>query len=499
MSLDNPQRRLGLGTKLAFGIGASAEQILLTAIGTYAMFYYNQVLGLSATLAGLAITLGILLDGVVDPFIGSISDRTRSRLGRRHPFLFIAPIPIAICLFAIFHPPAALSGLWLFAWFLGFVVSVRIASSSYHLPHLAMGAELSTDFTERSRVMSFFTFGQVIGNTATSFLALSIFFHATAKYPRGLLNPDAYSPFAITAVIAILVVQYTSAWFTRKSVKNFKPLSADVVSFTGREFTTDIRRVLSNPNYLAIIFGIFSFALIMSCLSGLYLYLYTFFWRLKSEEIRWLSVALLVGSVLSFSLTAAIQQRLGKRLVLRVAALLMPVPLATVITLHLLGILPDGRDPIVLPLLMLASGSSTFLSTVVTIASMSALGDIADENELRYGMRQEGLLYSTRTVLSKVDSALGQLLVGVFLDVTHFPRGAAPEAIDPSLVWPLGLLGGPLLLIPAALAAFFFGRFKIDQRQHAEILRQLDLRGAAPGPKPGEPAPPLSPIVSPAE
>ena len=86
---------LRLRTKLFFGIGSAAETIALFSLGSYALLYYNQVLGLPGWLGGLAISLSFVVDGFADPVIGSISDRTRSRFGRRHPFMYAAPMPIA--------------------------------------------------------------------------------------------------------------------------------------------------------------------------------------------------------------------------------------------------------------------------------------------------------------------------------------------------------------------------------------------------------------------
>ena len=76
--------KLSLRTKLSFGIGSGAEAIALHTITAYAVLFYNQVLGLPAVWAGLAVSVSLVLDGIIEPAAGSMSDRTRSRFGRRH-------------------------------------------------------------------------------------------------------------------------------------------------------------------------------------------------------------------------------------------------------------------------------------------------------------------------------------------------------------------------------------------------------------------------------
>src|SRR6476620_5345622 len=111
-----PRNRLPLRTKLGFGLGAMPEAAAQIAFNTWSFLFYNSVLGLSGTLCGLAATCAIVLDAIADPFIGGLSDGFRSRLGRRHPFMYAAPLPFVIALFCLYSPLASLHGFSLFAW-----------------------------------------------------------------------------------------------------------------------------------------------------------------------------------------------------------------------------------------------------------------------------------------------------------------------------------------------------------------------------------------------
>src|SRR5262245_29422183 len=162
--------RLRIGTKLGFGVGSVAEGAVVTAFNTWNFLFYNQVLGLSGTLAGLAVTISLILDGISEPLVGSLSDRWRSKLGRRHPFLYAAPIPLAISFYLLYAPPSGLTGIPLFLWFTTFATLHRQALTIYQVPHLALGAELSNDYHERSIIMSYtLLFGVVGGAGGTMF------------------------------------------------------------------------------------------------------------------------------------------------------------------------------------------------------------------------------------------------------------------------------------------------------------------------------------------
>ena len=129
--------RVAVRTKVAFGIGAMAEGATIIGFSSFNMLYYNQVLKVSGTLVGLAAMIAILLDAIADPIVGSVTDRWRSRLGRRHPFLFAAPIPAALSFYFIYRPPAGWSEFGLFIWLTIWTVILRQAMTLFTIPHLA--------------------------------------------------------------------------------------------------------------------------------------------------------------------------------------------------------------------------------------------------------------------------------------------------------------------------------------------------------------------------
>ena len=99
------EQALPFRVKLCFGIGAVGEAIYFAIFIGFITIFYNQAIGLPNYLIGIATMLAVATDAVTDPFIGMLSDHHRSRLGRRHPFLWSAPVPLALSIFAIFNPP----------------------------------------------------------------------------------------------------------------------------------------------------------------------------------------------------------------------------------------------------------------------------------------------------------------------------------------------------------------------------------------------------------
>ena len=130
--------RLSFGTKFAFGSGAMAEAIYMGLFNTFITIFYNQVIGLSNTLIGIAVMLALVGDALTDPVVGIISDRWRGKYGRRHPFMFVAPVPLALTVYCIFNPPQGFveggHQLGLFIWLALTTILSRAFLTLYQCP-----------------------------------------------------------------------------------------------------------------------------------------------------------------------------------------------------------------------------------------------------------------------------------------------------------------------------------------------------------------------------
>ena len=150
-------------TMVSFGTGQVSEAIKNAGFNVFLLFYYNQVIGISATATSIALAIALVFDAFTDPLAGSISDKHSGKWGRRHPFILFSAFPLAVSFFFLFNPPDSLNEFWLVIWLMVFAILVRASMTFYHVPHLALGAELAEDYDQRSTLYAFSTFFGYVG------------------------------------------------------------------------------------------------------------------------------------------------------------------------------------------------------------------------------------------------------------------------------------------------------------------------------------------------
>ncbi len=468
---------LTIGIKTAFGLGSIAEGITFTTNATFLLLFYNQVQGLSPALVGLALSAGLIVNAVFDPSVGSWSDRTRSRLGRRHPMMFAAIIPVALCYFALYNPPALLGATGQLIWLAAINTLLLQAMSLFHTPHLALGAELSNDYIERSSVMNYNTLCLWIGDTVGLVLALRYFFAPTARFANGALDATRYPAYAIGMAAAIVALLFASAWWTRSRIR-YLPMAATETRSVGISgLMTDLRYVLRNRNYVVLLFALLFTSLMIGARNGLSFYASTYYWQLSNAQISWLTVGTAGGYLLGGSTVKWLHRRFDKRWTGAAAALGYAICPAIPLTLGYFGIL-KASTPGLLPILITLSIFQYAPYSIISTTIRSALADIADEVELRFGVRQEGLLFSARTFFQRVDTALGTALAGWVLTLVAFPQKAVPGRIDHGTLQGLAF-AFMLATIPGLIATIFYTLLRVTRETHATTQAAIFAKAAA--------------------
>ena len=168
-------RRLSLSTRIFYGFGSVAFGVKDNGFSYFLAFFYAQVMGLPAQKVGLAIMLALVIDAFIDPIVGQLSDNTRSRWGRRHPFMYAAAMPVGLSYLLLWHPPKGWEEGALLAYLVSTAILIRSFISCYEIPSAALAAELTTEYDERTRLLSYrYLFGWA-GGLAMYGLALAVF------------------------------------------------------------------------------------------------------------------------------------------------------------------------------------------------------------------------------------------------------------------------------------------------------------------------------------
>jgi Na+/melibiose symporter-like transporter len=460
--------------KMAFGLGSTAEAIVITTTSSFLLIFYNQVRGLDPAHVGLALSLGLMVNAVFDPLVGSWSDRTRSRWGRRHPFLFASILPGALCYFALFNPPDGMSEMFQLTWLVFFNVVLLQAMTLFHTPHLALGGEMSDDYLERTSIMNYNTFFLWIGDTAGWLLSFAWFFKPTPGFPNGALDPSRWRPFSLAIGAMIIVCLFVSSFITRTRIPFLPQATPGAPRFGILEWMRDMGRVLTNRNYVVLLVGFFFISLMQGVRGGLWLYGATYFWRLTNNQVAFFAVGSLCGYIFGAFVVKELHRRFDKRWTGALALLVYCVGPAIPLALGWLGILTP-QTPYLIAILIAFSVLQHAPFSIMTTTVYSALADIADENELKYGLRQEGVLFSTRTFFARVDQALGTALAGWVLALIAFPVKAVPGQVDQSILMNLAA-AFVLSTIPGLAAVFFYAMLRVTRNSHDSTQSALVLK-----------------------
>ena len=474
-------REIRGSTRFLFGVGQVAEGIKSYCFGMFVLFYYNQVLGLSGTLCGLAIALALLVDAISDPAAGSISDNFKSRWGRRHPFMIGAALPLALAFFGLFAPPADLDSTGLFLWLTFFAIATRLMMTVYHMPHMALGAELTANFAERTRLVATRQIFGYVGAFVAAAIGFGLFF---ADERGGRQNADAYAPFAFAMGIMMVVSIILSVWGTRDQIPYLpKPKkSAAGESFLGRVLP-DSKSAFENRSFRHLFGGVLTIYILVGTESALSLYMYEFFWDLEASEIMMLSLLYPVGLIIGAFFTARLHEAWDKGPTLIFGTAGWTVCQLLPVLLRLSDVLPtNGTTELIVILFAIRLFQGVLVQQALASFS-SMMADIADEHDLATGKRQEGIFFGVVSFSGKAASGAGTMIAGFALDVISWPAGAeltdGVATIPPDTIQSLGIVYGPLVGVFALLAPFAYWGYDLDRARHQQVLEALAVRNEA--------------------
>ena len=471
------RRKVPIRTKLLFASGA-LQEATITAGGIATVLFYNQVLGVSPSLVGTAFLIVSIIDAVSDPLIGTLSDRFRSRWGRRHPFMFVSALPIGIAFFFLYQPIDGLGEVGLFVWLTAFLALLRLGQTFYLIPHDALGAELTDDYEERTSIFGYNNVAEMILSMVLAAVVLVVIFPTEEGGPNGLLNETRYIILAVAGAPTILFSVLLCTFGTMDQLPYMQKVNISE-KFVIRGYFQELATLLRNPSYLAACLSLLTIFIGLGIIGVVANYAYIYAFEFSSEDMFWAGMAKLPGVFVALPLLYFLSKHFQKKQIVIVTTLIMATIVSAPYTFKLIGFFPPNDSPYILfavfgPLLL-----GYILFPVSYIVIDSQLADIADEHELNSGKRREGVIFAVRSFGKKATQGVGGLIAGFGLEFIDFPDNAAEVGVEPDTIDGLLMLNGPIYLAIYVVGIMFMSMYRIDRERHAEILKELEARREA--------------------
>ncbi len=445
-------------TVIAYGAPATGAGYMYLLMSLYMMKFATDILLIAPAVMGIIYSASRIWDAVSDPLVGYLSDRTTTRMGRRRTWILASFVPIAATFYMVFAPPASLSSSGLIAWTAVAVIGFYSAMTLFFVPHLSLGAELSDDYHERSRMFGARHAAYIIGSILS---LVSLYFLINAEFAEdgdvrglaqelGLLSVIVMSGLVIFAVLRL----------------------RERPEFQGRVQASPVqafRDVWGNPHARLLLIVTFIEHVGSSAIAALTLYV-THYVVGAPTWAPFIIFAYMLPSSASVPMWVPLSRRFGK------------------IKVWMGGMILTGLSFGAMFLLPFFDDVTTRLVWIIVCAFFAGLangcggtmgpsvqGDVIDYDEHLTGERKEGAYFAAWNFVQKGALGLMLLLTGFVLEFSGFvPNVEQTMTVKMAMV----TLYGMFPLVCYAIGAYLFSKFTLDETAHAEIRRSLDVKNA---------------------
>lgn len=455
--------------RVCYGVGAFGPAMAGSTLIFFQMLFMTDVAGLGAMLAGAVMMTGRVWDAVNDPFIGWLSDRTRTRWGRRIPWIVAGAVPLAAGFTLLLWTPdlgPSVDNQWqLFAYFCTAALILNIAYTAVSLPHQALLAELTHDYDERTKLAAFRQGAELAGSVGGLILAVVVFELLKAETPQ--------TQFLIFGLVIAFVmlgslgICLAGVW--KPAVRLDVEREAREVGVPKLALRDQWRIAVGNRPFL-IVCAIFLFSwLAMQFTATILPYYVTECLGLPDGQFRILALVVQGTALLVIPIWSVLCVRWGKKAVYYIGmgfwiaaqSCLFFLPAGGTVGVYVLGVI---------------AGLGISVCYLVPTAM---LPDVIELDELQTGQRREGVFYGFLVFMQKMALALGTFFVGWSLQAAGYisHQAGIPEQPQPeSALFAIRLAIGPLPTIALLIGIFFAWKFPITKESHADVLRKLDER-----------------------
>ena len=436
---------LPIRQKLGFGICDLGGNLFFTALGFWSLNYLTDTVGLGAALAGMAVMIGKLWDAVTDPMMGYLSDRTRTRWGRRRPYLLFGSVPLFLSMWFFFTKPSFSGPVLLTIWATWALMLLNTAYTVINIPYSSLTPELTDDYHERSSLNGF-RFG---------FAVIGTILGAAAVQPIVGAFPTKSAGFSAMGAILGLIMALTAlgTFFGVRERDHSK------TEMPKEGFFETYLLVFKNLPYV-ILLGTYALNLTgLNFLQGILVYYTKYIYQNEGLTTPAMVMLLLVAMV-CIPVSVLVSKKIGKKRTYQISFAVLASACAAIYLLgHLLG-------PTFFLAMMVYAGIGIGFGYV---APWAMVPDTIEYDAKRSGERKEGAYYGMWTFISKVGQSLSIFLSGLILSMGGYVADAVQSLRAQGAI---RLLIGPLPVVVFIAAILLIQRYPLDEKAYKAMMAE---------------------------
>ena len=450
------------------------QGVISNGIDYFLFFFYSELLGLAASLTGLALAIALAVDAVSDPVIGYLSDTWQSRWGRRHPFMYASIVPMSALYVLIWFPPVGASSQWaLFGYLLIVAVLLRLSMTMFDVPMQTLVAELTTDYDERTRLASLPITVSWVTSSVITIAMYAYWLRNSAAHLNGQLNLSGYQQAGFISGIIVLASLIFATVGLHPEIRRLHTRTAEQAPGI-RDLFRSFGQLLQNRSMRALLLSGLFLAAALGVDATLWLYQYSAFYGMSSNQMLTLTVVQLLAT---FAVVPVVGKYVVKddKKIMAIRFLVASVVISLILPpLHVLRLLPPSGSNGLLYMLSVYDFLSQLIWVVATAIICSLYADVTDDVLLTAGKRLEGAIFACQTLIAKSAAGIAALVAGLLLTVIQYPAAGAGDHVPDTVLARLGISYMVSWLVLASIGIWLISRYQITRATHAAELQVLE-------------------------
>ncbi len=442
--------KLSRREKLMYGVGDIGFSLSTTILGAYFAIFLTDVVGIRPGIAAAAIFIGRTWDYINDPIFGYLSDRTRTRWGRRRPFLLFGTLPLAVTFTMLWWRPPWDGMIALAAYYAVAYILFEAANTLLYMPYFALTPELTSDYDERTSLTSYRMFFSILGSLVAFIIPLMIVGSFTPENAPRVVTMGVI--FGIVSALPMLLVFFGTRE-RQDYMEQEKPTLRQSISAA----------IKNRPFLFGLAIFLATWIAVDILQSSLLFFIKYVVQREAYNDV--IMATIFVIAIFALPIWDWVSRKWSKRW-----AYIVGIAFWAVVQLALITLSPTTSLGVILTLCALA-GVGVAAAHVLPWA---ILPDAIEWDEYQTGERHEGMFYSLTTLTKKVATSIALPIVLLMLEATGYQPNVTQQA--PNALLGIRVAIGPIPAVLLTIGIAFAFKYPLDRVQFAEIVEKLAAR-----------------------